>query len=191
MTVAIPIPAELPAGVTPQADGIAVGHGGVTVDTYIDFLCPFCKRFEQSAGPLLGAMVADGSATVVYHPMGFLDGLSTTRYSTRAAAASGCAADYRKFPQYAHALFEFQPPEGGPGLPDVELVAIAAAVGIPRNDVAPCITGGRYLSWAEYVTRVALVRGVSGTPSVLVEGVPVPANPHTIAEAVHSITGIG
>jgi hypothetical protein len=50
---------------------------------------------------------------------------------------------------------------------------------------------GRYLDWVDYLTRVALLRGVSGTPSVYVEGVPVPANPHTIAEAVHSFTGIG
>jgi protein-disulfide isomerase len=191
MTVALPIPSEVPAGVTREADGIMVGHAGVTVDAYIDFLCPFCKAFEETSGPLLGAMVADGSATVIYHPMGFLDGLSTTHYSTRAAAASGCASDQHMFPQYAHALFANQPPEGGPGLADVELVAIGEAVGIDRDAMSPCVTGGRYLGWANYVTKVALARGVSGTPSVYVEGVPVPANPHTIAEAVHAITGIG
>ncbi|MDQ1720492.1 MAG: hypothetical protein QOI26_226 [Pseudonocardiales bacterium] len=191
MTVALPIPSQVPAGATHQGDGIVIGNGGVTVDAYLDFLCPFCKLFEQTSGPMLGAMVADGSATIVYHPMGFLDGLSTTHYSSRAAAASGCASDLHKFPVFAHALFEDQPLEGGPGLTDADLAEIGARVGIPRADFAPCVFGGRYLNWVDYVTQVALLRGVSGTPSVYVEGVPVPANPHTIAEAVHAITGIG
>jgi hypothetical protein len=47
-----------------------IGDDGVTVDADIDFLCPYCKLFEETSGPLLGAMVADGSATVIYHPMG-------------------------------------------------------------------------------------------------------------------------
>jgi protein-disulfide isomerase len=42
--------------------------------------------------------------------MNFLDEASTTNYSTRAAAASGCAADGGRFVQYAHALFSSQPP---------------------------------------------------------------------------------
>jgi protein-disulfide isomerase len=191
VTVALPIPTDVPAGVTPQADGIVIGHDGVLVDVYIDFLCPYCKLFEETSGPLLGARVADGSATVIYHPMGFLDGLSTTCYSSRAAAASGCASDLGKFPQYAHALFANQPPEGGPGLSDAELVAIGAMVGTASSEFSPCVSSGRYLTWVEFVTQVALAHGVSGTPTVFVEGVAVPANPHTIAEAVHAITGTG
>jgi hypothetical protein len=82
----------------PTVPAVLVRDDGVTVDAYIDFLCPYCKLFEETSGLLLGAMVADGSATVIYHPMGFLDGLSTTRSSSRAAAAFGCASDLGKFP---------------------------------------------------------------------------------------------
>ena len=42
-------PDQLPAGATPEGDGIAVGDGPVRVDMYIDFLCPFCQRFELNA----------------------------------------------------------------------------------------------------------------------------------------------
>jgi protein-disulfide isomerase len=189
MTGAPPITIDVPAGATQEADGIAIGIGAVTVDAYIDFFCPFCKRFEQTSGPLLGVLVGEGLATIVYHPMGFLDGLSTTRYSSRAAAASACAADLGAFPEYAHALFENQPPEGGPGLSDEQLVELAATVQLPQDQFAPCVTSGRYLTWVAYVTQRALARGISGTPSVFVEGVPVPANPNTIAMAVQSITG--
>jgi protein-disulfide isomerase len=35
-----------------------------------------------------------------------------------------------------------------------------------------------------FVTELAVERGVGGTPTVLVAGIPVPANPQTIAAAV-------
>lgn len=180
------MPSHVPAHVTPQADGIAVGDGPVIVDAYIDFLCPYCKRFEMTTGPLLGALGADGLATIAYHPMGFLDGLSTTRYSSRAAAASGCASDFDRFAEFSHELFEHQPPEGGPGLSEAELVELARVAGIPPADFARCDFGGRYLDWVDYVTQMALARGISGTPSVFVAGVPIPANPQTIAAAVQA-----
>jgi protein-disulfide isomerase len=73
-------PSRVPAGATVEGDGIAVGDGPVTVDAYIDFLCPFCRQFEERSGPALGAMVADHAIRLVYHPLSFLDRLSTTRY---------------------------------------------------------------------------------------------------------------
>ena len=108
-------PDHIPAGVTAEGDGVVVGHGPVRVDAFIDFLCPFCRRFELSSGPALASLVADELVSLAYHPMNFLDEASTTNYSTRAAAASGCAADRDGFVQYAHALFVSQPPEGGWG----------------------------------------------------------------------------
>ena len=87
------IPSRLPAGATPEGDGILVGNGPVRIDAYIDFLCPYCRQFELSSAAALAALVAAGEASIAYHPMNFLDDASTTNYSTRASAASACAAD--------------------------------------------------------------------------------------------------
>jgi protein-disulfide isomerase len=178
--IAIPIP----AGVTPEGDGIALGDGPAWVDAYIDFLCPFCRMFEERSGPALEAMLDRGLLTLVYHPLGFLDGLSTTRYSSRAAAASGAAADAGRFLPYLHALYDNQPPEGGPGLSDQELIMLGQAVGLTDPAFAEAVTSGRYLPWAGFVTERAVQRGVSGTPSTFVDGVPVPASADAIAIAV-------
>src|SRR6516225_11619288 len=99
------IPGRLPDGTTPEGDAVLVGDGPVRVDAFIDFLCPYCRRFELSSGPAVAQLAADGLANVAYHPMNFLDQASTTNYSTRAAAASGCAADQGRFLDYANALF--------------------------------------------------------------------------------------
>jgi protein-disulfide isomerase len=181
-------PSRVPAGATAEGDGVLVGHGPVRVDAFIDFLCPFCRRFEFSSGPALAGMVAGGRVSLAYHPMNFLDPASTTNYSLRAAAASGCAADSGRFVDYAHALFAGQPPEGGPGLSDTELADIGRTLGL-EPAFAACLTGGPYLDWPPYVTARAEAAGVTATPTVLVAGKPVRADPEAITAAVASAAG--
>jgi protein-disulfide isomerase len=177
-------PGRVPAGSTPEGDAILIGSGPVQVDAFIDFLCPYCRRFEQANQSLLARLVSDGQARLVYHPMNFLDEASTTNYSTRAAAASGCAADQDRFLQYAHELFAHQPPEGGAGLSDAELARLGQEAGLDADAFAPCLAEGPYLEWPTYVTSRATDAGVTATPTVLVAGEPVRPAPHAISEAV-------
>ncbi len=182
-------PARVPAGATAEGDGIVTGDGPVRVDAFIDFLCPFCRRFELSSGAALAGMAADGRISLVYHPMNFLDDASSTRYSTRAAASSGCAADQGRFLDYAHALFVSQPPEGGPGLSDAELFGIGRAAGLDDGAFSACVTGASYLDWPPYVTARATALGVEATPTVLVDGRAVRPEEGPITAAVTAVTG--
>jgi protein-disulfide isomerase len=176
-------PDHVPASATPEGDGILVGQGPVRIDAFIDFQCPFCKRFELSADSVLAELVKDSAASLAYHPMNFLDEASTTNYSTRAAAASGCAADQGRFMDYTHALFVAQPPEGGPGLSDTDLIELGRETGLDDAFTA-CVSAGTYLDWPPYVTARATAAGVNGTPTVLVAGVPVTADARAITAAV-------
>jgi protein-disulfide isomerase len=183
------VPNRLPAGATAQGDGIVVGHGPVRVDAFIDFLCPFCRRFELATGQPLAQMAADGQISLIYHPMNFLDAASTTNYSTRAAAASGCAADQGRFVEYVHALFGSQPPEGGPGLTNAELADIGRSVGLADAGFTACVSDPPYLDWPPYVTERAIALGVEATPTVLVAGTAVRAAAESIAAAVAEAAG--
>jgi protein-disulfide isomerase len=182
-------PGRVPAGATPEGDGVVIGDGPVRIDIFIDFLCPFCRRFELSSAPALAGLVADRRASLVYHPMNFLDEASTTNYSTRAAAASGCAADLGRFLDYAHALFVHQPPEGGPGLSDAELARIGSAAGLADPAFAACVSDAPYRDWPQYVTARAIAAEVSATPTVLVAGTVVRPGPQTITAAVARAAG--
>ncbi len=177
-------PSRLPAGVTEEGDGIVIGHGPVRVDAFIDFLCPFCRRFELSSGPTLASLVTDGRVNLVYHPMDFLDEASTTSYSTRAAAASGCASDRGRFAEFAHALFVNQPPEGGPGLSNAELAGLGRDLGLADDAFAACVSDAPYLDWPPYVTARATALGVEATPTVLVAGKVVRPEERSIVAAV-------
>jgi len=183
------VPGRLPADATAEGDGIMIGHGPVRVDAFIDFLCPFCRRFELSAGPALAGLVSGGQIGLVYHPMNFLDEASTTNYSTRAAAASGCAADQGRFAEYAHALFVSQPPEGGAGLSDAELAGVGRAVGLDGAAFTTCVADAPYLDWPSYVTARATALGVGATPTVLVAGAVVRPEAGPISAAVAAAGG--
>lgn len=176
-------PGHVPASATAAGDGVRIGSGPIMVDAYVDFLCPYCRAFERNAGGTLARLIAAGQISLAYHPMDFLDAASSTNYSTRAAAASGCASDGGRFLEYARALFDSQPPEGGSGLSDAQLAELAGSVGLPES-FAHCLHSGRYLDWPPYVTALATARGVQATPTVLVNGRPVPANARMISAAV-------
>ncbi|MBO4209227.1 DsbA family protein [Micromonospora echinofusca] len=159
-----------PTGANDAGTGVVAGSGPVTVDIYEDFICPACQQFEQASGATIDQLISEGKVRVVYHPVAYLDRFSTTKYSTRSSAASGCAAEGGKYREYAKALFEKQPPEGGAGLSDDQLVDIAAGVGLDRDGFASCLREGTFKAWTEHVTEEASKAGISGTPTILVNG---------------------
>lgn len=164
-----------PKHASTDSTGVTVGSGPVTIDVYQDFLCPFCRKLEDEAGPTLRQLIDTKQARVVYHPVAFLDRASTNQYSTRSAASAGCASDQDRIVEYSSALYARQPAEGGPGLTDDDLIQVAASVGIINPAFAQCVRGGTYRPWIDRVNDGASRRGVIGTPTVFVNGQEVPS----------------
>ena len=184
-TQSAPTTAAVPKGGT--ATGITVGkpNAPVAVDVYVDFLCPGCRQFEQTTGPALDRYLAAGTVRLTYHPVAFLDRLSAgTNYSTRASAASACAADAGVFLPYLKALYANQPPEGSPGLTDDQLIALGRTVGATSPSFAECVRSKRYVGWTARVTEAASRAGVNVTPTVLVGGKPVTPVPQNVTAAI-------
>ena len=180
---------QIPRGANADGDGIVVGTGPADVEAYIDFQCPFCKQFELMTGAAMDRLLEEQLITFTRHPMNFLDAVSPTGYSTRAAAAAAAASDAGMFHEYARALFQYQPPEGGPGLTDGQLVEIGQEIGISDPAFAETIRRGTYLPWPSFVTERAVARGIAGTPSVFVAGIPLAARPGPILAAVERVLG--
>jgi len=172
-----------PAGAVENGTGIKVGTGPVQIDIYEDFICPACGQFEKQTGATIDQLVSEGKASVVYHPLAFLDRASSTQYSTRASAASGAAAEGGKFREYAKALFAQQPAEGSAGLSDDQLIEIGRSVGL-GDAFAQAVRDGKYKPWTAHVTDEASGDGVTGTPTVRVGGKDVQPTTQAILAAV-------
>lgn len=168
--------------------GVVTGESSapVTVTVYADYLCPFCARFEGEVSPWLDEQREAGEVAVDYRPISILDNASSTRYSTRAANAAACVADTSpdSFADVNVALFAAQPPEGGPGLPDEDLVRIAEDAG--ATDVEACVADRTFTDWVATVTDQASRDGVTSTPTVLVDGEPVEASLEAVQAAVEA-----
>jgi protein-disulfide isomerase len=168
--------ADLPAApATPPAELAAPGaepEAGkpVKVVLYIDFICPVCKNFEAQYNDTLTSLRNEGKITVEYRPLGFLDSRSSTNYSSRAANAAACVVNEspEKYSDFVNALFDKQPAEGGAGLSDAELKKMATDVGAASID--KCVDDKTYRPYVKYTTKEAAAIGVTGTPTVFVEG---------------------
>ncbi|MCF8568786.1 thioredoxin domain-containing protein [Gordonia sp. HY002] len=155
----------------------APGQPKVIVTVIEDLGCPACQKFEAIVGPTLDGYADDTEVAIDYKVISFLDRVYPDHYSSRAANASYCvwhsgdgslgsAQTWRKFQS---TTFGRQPTEGGPGLTDDELAAIAKQSGAP--DVAGCITGGQYANEVSATTDETTDDSeFKGTPTVLVNG---------------------
>ena len=160
--------------------------GVAEINVFVDYSCPHCGDFEEVYGEQFRAWVADGTATVEYHPLSFLDPQTAgQRYSTRAANVAACVADIEpdSFFGVNEALLLNQPARSGTvSYSDADLLAIAESAGVSNlAEVESCISDERFAGWVEEATMRAMGTGpvtvrnseipvVQGTPTVLVNG---------------------
>jgi protein-disulfide isomerase len=178
-------------------DGVKVGSGlkvytpeftppmtqtnPVEIKIYIDYQCPICAIFELPNSEQLENWVSTGAATMEIHPLSFLDGRgSPNAFSSRAANASLCVADYSpdNFFAYNTRLFQSQPAEGASGPENSELIAFAQEVGVTNTEeVSDCINSKMFGSFIKDATERALSepipgtqQSLTGTPAIFVNG---------------------
>jgi protein-disulfide isomerase len=171
---AAPAAATYPVSVSGAV--VTEGNGPVVVDTYEDYLCPNCERFEQRYGGDMVTALNEGKITVKAHTIAILD--RSTRpagYSTRASNAALCAAGANIYPAYRQKLFAEQPAEGSSGLTDDQLVKFGTDLGAGQ-DFATCVTSGKNSAAVGTETQKAAADpnlqtdGSFGTPTVVVNG---------------------
>ncbi|MDJ0321127.1 thioredoxin domain-containing protein [Pseudarthrobacter sp. PS3-L1] len=153
--------------VAPGAE--AVAGEPVKVILYIDFICPVCKQFESTYDENLTNLRNEGKITVEYRPLGFLDSRSSTNYSSRAANAAAAVAGEapEKYKEFVDKLFAEQPAEGSAGLSDDELKKMASDMGV---NIDSAVDDKTYRPYVKFSTALAANIGVSGTPTVFVDG---------------------
>ena len=141
----------------------------VKIVAYIDFICPVCKRFEDTYNDSLTGLRNEGKISLEYRPLGFLDRQSSTNYSSRAANAAACVADQAsdKYAEYVDVLFTNQPAEGGAGLSDDKLKSLASEIGA---DINSCVDDKTFRPYVKYSTQLASNTGITGTPTIFIDG---------------------
>lgn len=167
-----PISPSLLADPDVPVDGYAMGDpdAPVTIEVYADFQCPYCQRFALLVAPqVLDRWVRPGHARLVFRDFAFLG-----EESRWAAVAGRLAADQDRFWPFHDLLFSnLLGGNAGSFTPD-RLMLMARMAGL---DMEPFIAGLQVpearTTWAaieQEIRDAATIRGVSGTPSVFVDG---------------------
>jgi protein-disulfide isomerase len=144
---------------------------------YVDYQCPICQAFDLPNSSQLRSWVDTGAATVEIRPISFLDRASLNEYSSRAANAAFCVANFEPdsyFDMHSNLMIN-QPAEGQAGLDDDELFQVAQTSGAGTDEVKGCIQNKSFADYIEQHTQKVLSEPqqgiqVTGTPTILVNG---------------------
>jgi protein-disulfide isomerase len=158
-----------PASAVGPHGGVLVGdqNAPVTITEYGDFQCPVCARLHAAWGATLDQLIQQGKVKFEFVGLEYLD--QGTTESLRSAAAATCAADAGKFLEYHDVLYNQQSPTENSGfLTDKRLVGFGSDAGITDSAFTRCVPSHRYDGWVRKNTDAASQRGVTGTPTVLI-----------------------
>jgi protein-disulfide isomerase len=146
-----------------DGQGILTGEASapVTIDYWMDFLCPHCRDFESANSAAIQQLVDSGEANIVYHPLDYTGGV----YSRRANNAFACAAQEGMGSEFKDAAFAAQ----GTQWSTSSLVDLGEQVGI-GGDYEGCVRDDEFEDWAAGVPETAREHQVEGTPTVFVNG---------------------
>ncbi|HEX4402471.1 MAG TPA: thioredoxin domain-containing protein [Galbitalea sp.] len=167
----------------------------VSIRIYLDYFCPVCNAFETANKTQLTSWLEKGAVTLEIHPISILDRSSLgTAYSTRAANAAACVANYAPDDYWAFTqeMYARQPAENTVGLSNSQILAVikdAKVHDIPQ--ITTCVNKEKFKGWVAAATTRAQngplpdssVKSVSGTPTVIVDGVEYPITDADVGSA--------
>lgn len=169
----------------PEGNGLSLGDpdSPVTIDVFEDFQCSACKRFTENTEPLvIENLVANGPARYVFHNYPFLDGngAGSNGESDQAANAAMCAGEQDKFWEMHSIIYANWDGENRGAFSTRRLQAMAESIGLDMEAFNSCFNAKKYEAEIQADFDLGRQMGVSGTPTVFVNGQRVGA-PNTVA----------
>lgn len=149
------------------------------VEIFLDYDCPHCKEFEDMSSNYLNSLLDEGTATVEYKPIVVIG----SNLSISGGNAAACVAEYApdRFNDLHTKLFEMNGQQNVSVSKTVKSLNIAGEAG---EQVQKCVSSKVYSNWLDKATAEAMSKTdkdgkpvVTGTPTILIDGVKYPYSP--------------
>ncbi|MFT3877582.1 MAG: thioredoxin domain-containing protein [Propioniciclava sp.] len=179
----------------PPASG-QLKEGAPTVEVFFDYQCPYCRDLETTKGAAFNALAESGEIALINRTMTFMDNNMRNTASSRAAVAAACSDEAGVYPEYNAAVFANQAAQeipGSIGYTDELLTStIPQAVGITGEALTrfqSCVSSNATKDFVDEVDKAAYKAGVTGTPTLHVNGKvvewrPLPTTPEALLAAL-------
>lgn len=166
----------------------------VSVVVVEDFKCPACKSFEEGAAPQLRSKYVDTGKIKMYSLVYPFIATEVARVpeddSKYAAQAVRCAYNQggnEAFKAYKEILFRAQGPENQVWAGKPRLKELASSLNIDQAQFATCLDGDATAEQVEADKREAVAAGVTGTPTIFVNGQRVQVQSDYVADVSKAI----
>ena len=156
-----------------KVDGVHLGdpNAPVKLDEYADFRCSACLYYSQNTEPqILTNYVETGKVYYTYHFFLVIDGNDGSDASYRSANAALCAGEQNRFWDYHDTLYANQITESASLFTDARLVTMAENLKLDMTAFNQCYQAKKYASIIQTDQAKAQSLGLTGTPSILVNG---------------------
>ena len=143
-------------------DAYAMGKADapVTMVAFVDYECPFCKRFDTQTLPGLKKKYIDaGKLRYVIRDLP----LEFHKRALKASEATYCAAEQGKYWEMREKLISHSD-----RLDPESLVEHGKAIGVSMDPFRQCMDGGKYADGLKKGLDTARVLGISGTPTFVI-----------------------
>jgi protein-disulfide isomerase len=169
----IPVITVTPRVFTSKVDGVHLGdpNAPVKVDAYEDFRCSACLYYSQNVEPqIIQTYVDSGKVYYTFHFYQVIDGNDGSDASYRSANAALCADEQGHFWDYHDTLYANQINESATLYTDARLVTMAENLKLDMTAFNQCYQAKKYASVISNDGAKAQSLGVTGTPSIFVDG---------------------
>lgn len=151
-----------------------------TLQVFEDSRCPVCAIFEQQVGPVIEKDLEAGKYKIQYVGATFIDNVASGEGSKNALSALGAALDVSPdaFMEFKAAMYstKFHPEESKDELgKDSYILKIAESVPALKDNAAfkKNVEEGTFDAWALKMSETFDKSGVTGTPTLKMDGKPV------------------
>lgn len=173
---------QQPTAVQPQPtlgkQDVAVGHlppkgssnAKVKIIAFEDWRCPFCDQFfKNTESQIIKDYVDTGKAVIYYRNYQFLGQASVT-----AGNAGECSNEQGKFWAMHDYLYQNQPSESDTSMYTTDkLTEIAGSLEMNTSQFRSCLSSTKYQKNLDQDLADGQKVGVTGTPTVFIDGNPV------------------
>lgn len=140
----------------PQSPAIGSAHAPVTIVSFSDYQCPYCRELSTTLQRL--QQEHPERIRVIYRHF------AMTPESRAMAEATMCAADQGRFADYHQLVF------GTPGVTVAALPGLAEQLGLNLEDFRECTTTNRYAKRIDADIREGERLGIQVTPTFFING---------------------